>query len=152
MYGGTWRSRRTLGISLGPEERPCSQTSRHQSISSFWITGTSRLRTLAPGQAVTSSLLTATEVDSDVSVTVAMQRLLNVSGLKLTGQLTIWCDNLQTIRLVSSDLPRLRTALRHVDIHQCWIREMVQKGTLAMQYIRIADMPADGMTKAKPSF
>jgi len=77
----------------------------------------------------------------------ATQRLLNGSGLRIDNKLTIWCDNLQTIRLVTSELPRLHTALRHVDIHQCWIREKVQEGILNIQYIKTSEMPADGMTK-----
>lgn len=47
-----------------------------------------------------------------------VRRLLIGPGLNLTSKLTILYDNLQTICLVNSDLPHLRTALRHVGIHQ----------------------------------
>ena len=59
----------------------------------------------------------------------AMLRLFAGMRFKLDDKLNIWCDNRQTIRLVNSELPRLRTALRHVDIHSNWARQEVQNGT-----------------------
>ena len=35
---------------------------------------------------------------------------------------TIYCDNTQTIRLLTKETPKLQTALKHVDVHQCWLR------------------------------
>ena len=69
---------------------------------------------------------------------------------ELTDKLNIWCDNQQTIRLVNSELPRLRTALRHVDIHSNWARQEVQNKTFTVNYLRTDKMPADGLTKALP--
>ena len=56
-------------------------------------------------------------------------------------------DNRQTIRILESEAPRLTTKLRHINVHQCWLREMVQKGVIKVQWIATADMPADGLTK-----
>ena len=71
------------------------------------------------------------------------------AGLRfyLDESLIIWCDNKQTIRLVAQELQRLRTALRHVDVHQCWVRQEVQRGTFAVDYIETSKMAADGLTK-----
>ena len=67
---------------------------------------------------------------------------------ELAETLNIWCDNQQTIRLVNSELPRLRTALRYVDIHNNWARQEVQNKTFTVNYLQTNDMPANGLTKA----
>ena len=67
-----------------------------------------------------------------------------------TETLKIRCDNRQTIRIMKKDLPKLETKLRHVDIHQHWLRQEVQAGRIAVEWIRTAEMPADGLTKQLP--
>ncbi|MFL5692379.1 MAG: reverse transcriptase domain-containing protein [Ktedonobacteraceae bacterium] len=81
---------------------------------------------------------------------IATLRLFGGIRFELDDKLNIWCDNLQTIRLVNSELPRLRTALRHVDIHHNWARQEVQKKTFTVNYLETDKMPADGLTKALP--
>jgi hypothetical protein len=44
--------------------------------------------------------------------------------------LTTSCDNQQTIRLMTKDAPKLTTKLRHIDIHQHWMRQEVQEGCI----------------------
>ena len=63
---------------------------------------------------------------------------------------TIYCDNQQTIRLLTSEIPQLTTRLKHVDIRQHWLRQEVQDKRLSIEYLPTADMPADGLTKALP--
>jgi len=46
--------------------------------------------------------------------------------------------------------PALTTKLRHVDIHQHWLRERVQSGELKVGWISTNDIPADGLTKPLP--
>jgi len=77
----------------------------------------------------------------------ATLRLLKGVRLAMDQPLAVKCDNQQTIRLVNSQLPRIRTALRHVDIHQCWARERVQEHDFEVQYIPTSEMKADGLTK-----
>jgi hypothetical protein len=64
--------------------------------------------------------------------------------------ITIHCDNIQTISLVTKETSKLQTKLRHVDIHNHWLRQEVQRGTISVKYIPSASMPADGLTKALP--
>lgn len=71
-------------------------------------------------------------------------------GFNTGEDLIIWNDNLQTIRLLNSDIPRLETRLRHVDISQCWLRQEVQLGHINVDYIPTARMVADGLTKVLP--
>ncbi|KAM4066975.1 reverse transcriptase (RNA-dependent DNA polymerase) [Hirsutella rhossiliensis] len=42
----------------------------------------------------------------------------------------------------------LRTKLRHVDIHNHWLRQEITNGTLEVKYTPSAEMMADGLTKA----
>ena len=78
----------------------------------------------------------------------AAVRLFRDVRLQLNEDLTIWCDNKQTIRLVKEDMMRMQTALRHVDIHNCWVRQEAKKGSFEVTYLPTNQMPADGLTKA----
>ena len=80
-----------------------------------------------------------------------LNRLLHELTITLeNGLLTIQCDNLQTIRLVNRDLVTLQTKLRHVDIHNHWIRQEVANGRISVVYTPSDEMIADGFTKALP--
>jgi hypothetical protein len=46
--------------------------------------------------------------------------------------------------------PKLVTKLKHVDIHQHWLRQEVQEKRLLIEWLPTAEMPADGFTKALP--
>ena len=61
---------------------------------------------------------------------------------------TILCDNQQTIRLVTAEIPQLTTRLKHVDVRQHWLRQEVRAKRLSIEYLPTAEMPADGLTKA----
>jgi hypothetical protein len=80
----------------------------------------------------------------------ALQRMFNELQLVLEVPWVIGSDNQQTIRLVIDMNTRLATKLRHVDIHNMWIKQEYRKGRFEIQYIPTADMPADGLTKALP--
>ena len=69
---------------------------------------------------------------------------------QLNEEFSIWCDNQQTIRLLTAEAPKLSTKLRHVDIHHHWLREQVQNGHLEVTYVKSDDMAADGLTKSLP--
>jgi Reverse transcriptase (RNA-dependent DNA polymerase) len=58
-------------------------------------------------------------------------------------EVSISCDNRQTIRVLQKDTPKLTTKLRHVDIHQHWLRQEVQDGHIKVYWKATADMPAD---------
>jgi hypothetical protein len=84
--------------------------------------------------------------------TVALQRLLKDIQLDLGEPWRIFCDNQQTIRLVVQEGGRVATKLRHVDIHNMWLRQEHQKSTFQVVYIPTNDMPADGLTKNLPRY
>lgn len=63
----------------------------------------------------------------------------------------IFCDNQQTLRLLKKETPKLATRLKHVDIHQCWLRQEVQEGRINVEWIESNKMIADGFTKILPA-
>lgn len=81
---------------------------------------------------------------------IATQRLFQQLELQLDEDSVIECDNKQTIRLVNLDSPRIKTALKHVDVHNCWARQAYQEGHFKVTYTPTAEMLADGLTKALP--
>jgi hypothetical protein len=52
-------------------------------------------------------------------------RLFKQLGFKLGHKLKIYCDNKQTVDFMEKKTSKLKTRLRHVDIHQHWLRERV---------------------------
>jgi hypothetical protein len=74
-------------------------------------------------------------------------RLLKALAVILEEPLQLECDNKQTIRLLEEESTKLTTQLRHVDIHQHWLRQEVQQGRIAAKWVKTSAMIADGMTK-----
>jgi hypothetical protein len=71
-------------------------------------------------------------------------------SLQLNSTPVILCDNQQTVGIVTKKEDRLNTKVKHVDIHQLWVRQEVAAGHLNVKWIATTDMPADGLTKALP--
>ncbi len=62
-------------------------------------------------------------------------------------KIMIYNDNLQTIRLLISKILKIETKLRHVDIAQCWLRQSIQSDYFSMNYLFIAKMITNELTK-----
>jgi hypothetical protein len=76
-------------------------------------------------------------------------RLLKEIGLTFDDTaLRIWCDNSQTIRLVNAEIATLTTKLKHVDIHNHWLRERKLREEISVAYVSTENQLADGLTKA----
>ncbi|RYP53215.1 hypothetical protein DL770_011001 [Monosporascus sp. CRB-9-2] len=81
-----------------------------------------------------------------------VSRLVRELGVRLdTSTISIQCDNKQTIRLVHADIAQLQTKLRHVDIHNHWLRQEAIRGRIEVVYTPTNDMIADGLTKVLPA-
>lgn len=77
-----------------------------------------------------------------------LSRLIKDLGVQLyQSRIVIQCDNTQTIRLVTSEIVTLKTQLRHVDIHNHWVRQEVTAGRIQVVYTPSNKMMADGLTK-----
>ena len=68
-------------------------------------------------------------------------------SLELNEELKMWCDNKQTIRLLTEQIARFQTKLRHVDIYSHWLRQEVQRNHIQVIWTPTAKMVADGLTK-----
>jgi hypothetical protein len=86
-------------------------------------------------------------LERTVKESYALDRLLRDISLDL-GPLKIYCDNLQSIRLVVEENQRITTKLRHVDIQNMWLKQEFKKGRFLVEYLKTDQMPADGLTKA----
>jgi len=62
----------------------------------------------------------------------------------------LWCDNHQTVGIATKTAHKLQTKLKHVDIHQHWVRQEVAEGRLQVEWKPTSQMPADGLTKILP--
>jgi len=80
---------------------------------------------------------------------IAMTRLFSQISFDPEEQPVIKCDNLQTVGIVTKERSPYASKLRHIDIHQFWLRQEVQSGKVLIQWVPTAEMKADGLTKAK---
>ena len=82
----------------------------------------------------------------------ALDRFLNFVKIGRSLSMTLLCDNKQTVDLLTKKTPLLTTKLRHVDIHQHWLREKLQRSDrdgdrIELIWTPTTEMPADGLTK-----
>jgi hypothetical protein len=75
------------------------------------------------------------------------QRFFSAIDFISTEEMILYCDNRQALRAVTEGEAKLATKMRHVDIHQMWIRQEVQKGHITVRWCGTDDMVADGFTK-----
>jgi hypothetical protein len=80
-----------------------------------------------------------------------LSRLFKALSLDLNEPLTIDCDNTQTLRLIKEESAKLVTKLRHVDIHNHWLRQEYGQGRIQLRWKPTSEMIADGLTKALPT-
>jgi hypothetical protein len=62
-------------------------------------------------------------------------------------KIMIYNDNLQTIRLFISKIFKIETKLRHVDIAQCWLKQLIQSDYFSTNYLFIAKIITNELTK-----
>jgi len=78
---------------------------------------------------------------------IALSRLFEQIQFDPEQRLRILCDNQQTVGLIQKERPQLTTKLKHVDIHNLWLRQVHRDGKVAVKWVPTTDMPADGFTK-----
>jgi hypothetical protein len=78
-----------------------------------------------------------------------IRRLLRELEVEIDrDDVVIQCDNQQTLRLVKEEIGKLHTKLKHVDIHNHWLRQEYQRRHITVRYVESKSMIADGLTKA----
>ena len=79
--------------------------------------------------------------------TIALYRLFDQIEFDPEQEPLILCDNQQTVGLIQKERPQATSKLRHVDIHNLWLRQVHKDGKVMVQWVPTSDMPADGLTK-----
>ncbi|EFZ03308.2 Integrase, catalytic core [Metarhizium robertsii ARSEF 23] len=79
--------------------------------------------------------------------TISLYRLFQQIEFNPELQPRILCDNQQTVGLIQKERPQLTSKLKHVDIHNFWLRQIHRDGNITVQWVPTTDMPADGFTK-----
>jgi hypothetical protein len=79
--------------------------------------------------------------------TIALYRLFEQIQFDPEQLPRILCDNLQTVGLIQKERPQLTSKLKHIDIHNFWLRQIRRDGKITVQWVPTTDMPADGFTK-----
>jgi len=78
------------------------------------------------------------------------KRFFQSIDLDLDHELVLQCDNKQTVGALQKDTNLLRTKLRHIDIHNHWLRQEVRDAHISVRWVPTTEMPADGLTKQLP--
>jgi hypothetical protein len=79
-----------------------------------------------------------------------MARLFEALTLKFNKPLEIRCDNRQTIRLLTEKSAKLKTKLRHVNVHNHWLRQKITEQNINLLWESSQRTLADGLTKPLP--
>ena len=81
-----------------------------------------------------------------------MRSFLDELGAREPGPTVLLLDNQSMIAIVQNNKFHART--KHIDIRYHFIREAVEQGTIAVNYVPTSENVADGFTKplARPAF
>jgi hypothetical protein len=78
------------------------------------------------------------------------KRMFTSIELELEDAKTVLCDNKQTVLLLEREQPTFKTQLKHINIHNHWLRQEIQKRLVFIRWVPTSEMPTDGFTKALP--
>lgn len=107
-----------------------------------WMTRKQQTVALSSNEAELAALCVA------ICHVVWMKRLVSDLGRPIEQAIPVFEDNQSTIRIAedSKDYSRLK----HVDTKFHFVRDLVQRGVIAIQFVRSSDQEADIMTKGLP--
>ena len=89
-------------------------------------------------------------VSATTKETIWWKRFFHNININVGENAVIYTDNMQSHRLLTQNDERLATKLKHVDIHNLWVRQCIQQNKLLIKWIPTAEMAADGFTKCLP--
>ena len=101
-------------------------------------------------QATVTTSITEAEllgVEQTVKESYALLQFMCNISLDLGQSLKIYCNNLQSIRLVH-DSQRISTRLYYIDIQNIQLKQEFKKGIFRLEYLSISEILVDGLTKA----
>lgn len=74
-----------------------------------------------------------------------MRNILNEFGEGVAGASTLWVDNQSSVQVAQN--PEHHGRMKHMDLRFYWLRDEVERGTIAVRYVPTEDNPADLLTK-----
>ena len=95
--------------------------------------------------------MSSTEVEYTLATEAAcegvwLRKLLNDLGRKQEGPTTtIYCDNMSAIALTKN--PVFHAKSKHIELWHHFIRDLVQKEEIQLEFINTNEQPADMLTK-----
>ena len=87
--------------------------------------------------------MAASDATSEI---VWLRALLTELGIKQTEPTVLYTDSQSAIAAANREVPHART--KHIDIRYHWVREVIERGDITLDYLETARMPADAFTKA----
>ena len=77
-----------------------------------------------------------------------LERFIRELGLEDLGDITVYCDNKGSLKLVEN--PTFHARSRHIDIRDHFVRDAIRDRSVFVAYIPTEDQVADVMTKGLP--
>lgn len=77
---------------------------------------------------------------------VCVRRILKDLQFDQVAATTIYCDNMPTIALTKN--PVFHAKFKHIDLRYHYIRDLVSKGEVHVEFISTNEQPTDFLTKA----
>lgn len=74
-----------------------------------------------------------------------LRRILNDLQLKQNEPTRIYCDNRSAIAMAKNPVFHARS--KHIELRYHFIRDLVSKGEICMEFVSTNDQPADALTK-----
>ncbi|KAH9696739.1 MI domain-containing protein [Citrus sinensis] len=90
--------------------------------------------------------LVASTIDREVLEAQKMLQLAAAQRMNTDAATTIYCDNMSAIALTKN--PVFHAKSKHIELRYHYIRDLVSKGEVNMEFISTNEQPADFLTKA----
>lgn len=154
LYTGTSQIYKPLsiGVDAAFADNPSRKSTQGYIVKLFggpilWNSSKQRTVTTSTTEA---ELLSLTKAAAE---TMSLLRFFKQCRINVQLPAIIHCDNRQTVDIVNGNTALHATKLRHVDIHQHWLKQELAKAEseLQVEWIATADQIADGLTKLRPA-
>jgi hypothetical protein len=108
------------------------------------INGVARKQFTISTSIIEAELLTMLHADKEF---IWWIHLFEKLSFNFDQKMIIYNDNLQIIRLLTSEIAKMNIKLRHVNIAQCWLRQSIQQEKIEVEYLTTAHMMINEMIK-----
>ena len=107
------------------------------------VSWSSKLQSIVALSTTEAEYIAACEAGKEI---LWMRNMLQEFGFPVAGPSTLFMDNQSAITVAKN--PEHHGRMKHLDLRYFWLRDEVQKQTIAISYCPPDQMPADILTKA----